>query len=122
MSQAQNSHHTINEHGKALRIKISSSIGEEHLKTSFLSFVSSAIQKEAKGVLIDNHELNHHISPHFQAWAQQNLELPLFHAGVDKIAIVHPNDANFFNLIAKNDTKRRRYFSTAEEAQAWLDA
>ena len=122
MIKGQFVHKQINWHYDTLKINISGSTGEDHLKGAFLSFISSAIKNGSKNVLINNNDLGHHISPHFQSWAQQNLELPLFHAGVEKIAIVHPSNAEYFNLISKQDTKRRRYFQNEADATAWLNS
>lgn len=122
MTQASTSNHAISEHGNTLKISLSGSTGEDHLKGAFLSFIASAIKNGSKNVLINNNDLGHHISPHFQAWAQQNLELPLFHAGVEKIAIVHPSNGEYFSLISQNDTARRRYFRNESDAMAWLNS
>ena len=122
MTQSATSNHAVTQDGDIMKIQLAGSQGEEQLKASFLSFVSAAIDAGAKKVLIHNHELGHHISAHLQSWARQSLELPLFHSGVDKIAIVQPNNREYFNLVSKKDTARRRYFNNENEATDWLNA
>jgi hypothetical protein len=122
MSQATTSNHQVSHNDEILKIQLSGSQGEEHLKASFLAFVNEAIDKGIKKVMVHNHDLGHHISPHFQNWAQINLELPLLQNGVDKIAIVHPNKREFFNLIATRGASRRQYFDTEAEAMSWLNS
>ncbi len=122
MSQTANSNHQVSHNDEVMKIQLSGSEGEEHLKATFLSFVNDTLDKGAKKVMVHNHDLGHHISPHFQNWAQVNLELPLLQGGVDKIAIVHPNKKEYFNLISAKGAVRRQYFNTEDEAMAWLNA
>lgn len=121
MSQTATSNHQVSHSDEVMKIQLSGSQGEEHLKATFLSFVNDAVDKGVKKVMIHNHDLSHHISPHFQNWAQVNLELPLLQSGVDKIAVVHPNKKEYFNLISIKKAVRRQYFDTEDEAMAWLN-
>ena len=105
------------------KISLNDKVGsEEALKTEFLGFVSHVINHGVRKVLVHNHELNHHISQGMQQWALMNLELPLLQSGVDKIAMVMPNDESIMSLIPKSDTRRKRYFKTEQDALSWLES
>lgn len=116
-------HSTIHHHDGDGICQISltdSIIDEATLKHELLLLAAHAQKDGISKVLIHNHELQHPISSEFQQWAHISLELPLLQSGVDKIAIVHPKNEKVFALIHNNETKRKRYFSSADDAITWL--
>ncbi|MBK8505440.1 MAG: hypothetical protein IPL46_26530 [Saprospiraceae bacterium] len=116
-------HSTIDHHTKdgICQISLTEAIADEATLKNELLLLAAHTQKNAiTKVLVHNNELRQPISSEFQQWARNSIELPLLNAGVDKIAIVHPQQEHVFALINNNDTKRKRYFSSVEDATAWL--
>jgi hypothetical protein len=95
-------------------------VDEATLKHQLLLLAAHTQKNGITKILINNNELQHPVSSDFQQWAHMSLELPLLNGGVDKIAIVHPKSENVFALIHNNETKRKRYFTSVDEAMSWL--
>lgn len=107
--------------GNLLVLHLKDSISDDNaLKSELLHLASHARKTGVKKIMIKNESLGHPVSSEVQEWAKGSVELPLLANGVDKIAIVNPNDERIFSLIHRNDTARKRYFSSEDEARTWL--
>ena len=113
--------HHAEEHGVVV-LHLKNAIGDDSaLKSELLHLASHVQSTGAKKVMIVNDDLTHPVSPEVQKWAQMSVEYPMLAGGVDKIAVVHPNDSRMFALMHVGDSARKRYFSSEAEARAWLD-
>jgi len=92
---------------------------DEDFKETLEAFADTAIQHEAKRLLIDVVEFKHRPSPEVQKWRDE-VTVPKYHrAGVKKIAWVWPGAAQD-NEPSGKDKIENRYFQTEAEALAWV--
>lgn len=100
---------------------------EEEFKSVMLKYRDALLQHKPKGVLPVMKEMQFTVTPDIQEWIDREVNIPAVKVGVRCGAFVMPVD--FFSHVSVEQTMEvesinqfpLRYFSTREEAIAWLD-
>ena len=93
---------------------------DEDFRETLEVFADSAIQHRAARLVIDVRHFRHRPSPEVLKW-RERVTVPKYNkAGIKRQAWIWPGDVSGMNPSTHSGSYEERYFSTEEEALAWL--
>jgi hypothetical protein len=93
---------------------------DEDFRETLEVFADSAVQHRANLLVIDVRQFKYRPSKEILAWRDQ-VTVPKYNkAGTKRQAWIWPGDVSSFKPSTKRGSYEERYFSTEEEALAWL--
>jgi hypothetical protein len=93
---------------------------DEDFRETLEVFADSAMQHKATRLVIDVRQFKHRPSKEILAWRDQVTVKKYNEAGVKRQAWIWPGDLSNMKPSSERCAYEERYFSTEEEALAWL--
>ena len=95
---------------------------DEDFRETLEVFADGGIQHKAKRLVIDVREFKHRPSAEILAWRDEVTVAKYNNAGIDRQVWIWPGDVSSMKPSSENTSYDERYFSSEEEALAWVNA